>query len=89
MCPRLISSSNLYTGNNSLSQSVLTWVASETTEVFGGDIAPLLTKLSSVESAKFPTTPLYLGHLGMGTEAFSANVNITFSIPVLSIDIET
>ncbi|PVH74253.1 glycoside hydrolase family 12 protein [Cadophora sp. DSE1049] len=78
---------NLYTGQNSLFQNVLTWVASATTETFVGDIAPLLTKLDTVTQANFTGAGLYMGHLGMGTEAFSATNNVTFSMPVLSIDI--
>jgi len=79
---------NLYTGKNGLEQNVLTWVASETTEVFSGDIAPLLTGLSAISGADFPAASLFLGHLSIGSEAFSANVNVTFNMPILSIDLE-
>ncbi|KAK0130066.1 hypothetical protein ONS96_000603 [Cadophora gregata f. sp. sojae] len=78
---------NLYTGQNSLLQNVLTWVAATTTETFFGDIAPLLTKLDTIPKANFTSAGLYIGHLGMGTEAFSATNNVTFSMPLLSIDI--
>jgi len=64
-------------------------VASETTEVFTGDIGPLLTGLSAIKGVTFPNATLYLGHLGMGSEAFSATDNVTFSMPVLSIGIVT
>lgn len=62
-------------------------MASVPTEIFSGDIYPLLTKLTSVEKAAFPLDTLYLGHLGFGSEAFSAGANVTFSMPVLAIDI--
>lgn len=91
-CPRVLAdliSSKLYSGTNGVQQSVFTWLASETTEVFAGDIAPLISKLSSLPAVKFPASTLFLGHFGMGSEAFSANVNVTFSMPRLSIDIGT
>lgn len=78
---------NLYTGQNSLLQNVLTWEAATTTETFVGDIAPLLTKLDTVAKANFTSTGLFMGHLGMGSEAFSAKNNVTFSMPLLSVDI--
>ncbi|KAL5329459.1 hypothetical protein ACEPPN_002971 [Leptodophora sp. 'Broadleaf-Isolate-01'] len=78
---------NLFTGQNSLNQNVLTWVAASTTEIFYGDIAPLLTKLDTIPKANFTSTGLYIGHLGMGSEAFSATNNVTFSMPMLSVDI--
>ena len=65
----------------------MTWIAATTTEKYVGDIAPLITKLSSVPNVDFPLASLYLGHLGMGSEAFSANVNVTFSMPVFSVDL--
>lgn len=82
-------SSNLYTGQNGFAQNVLTWVSDKTTEVFTGDIAPLVARLSTITNVVFPVDTLQLGHLGVGSEAFSSNVNVTFSVPVLSIDIET
>jgi hypothetical protein len=84
----MCSSSNLYSGSNSLQQNVLTWLASETTEKFSGDIAPLITRLSSMNTAGFPTVSDYLGHISLGSEAFSANTNVTFYVPVLSIDVQ-
>ncbi|KAK6580094.1 hypothetical protein PZA11_007116 [Diplocarpon coronariae] len=78
---------NLYTGKNGIGQNVLTWEAAEMTENFVGDIAPLLLELNSIPAANFSTDGLTLGHLGVGSEAFSAARNITFSMPVLSIDV--
>ena len=67
---------------------MLTWVASQTTEVFTGDLAPLLTQLPSLGNPIFPIGSTYLGNLGLGSETFSTNVNVTFSVPNLSIDIQ-
>ncbi|PBP22930.1 glycoside hydrolase family 12 protein [Diplocarpon rosae] len=78
---------NLYIGQNNIGQNVLTWEAAVMTEDFVGDIAPLLTELASIPQANFSTQSLTLGHLGVGSEAFSASHNITFSMPVLSVDI--
>lgn len=80
--------SNLYTGQNGLQQTVLTWLASKTTEVFNGDIAPLLSQLYSSNHADFPAGTSFLGYLGLGSEAFSATANVTFSMPLLSIDVQ-
>ncbi|CZT07946.1 related to endoglucanase I precursor [Rhynchosporium graminicola] len=77
----------LYSGINGFKQNVLTWKARNMTETFYGDIAPLITQLNTIPAAKFDGTNLYLGHVGMGTEAFSATQNVTFSMPVLSVDI--
>jgi hypothetical protein len=82
-------SSNLYTGTNALQQTVLTWYAAETVEAFTGDIAPLLTQLSSIANINSPAGSSYLGSLGLGSETFSSNVNVTFSVPSLSIDIQS
>ena len=82
---RLVSS--LYTGQNSLDQYVLTWVASETTEKFHGDLAPLVTKLTTL-SGNYPTESDYLGYMGLGSEALYATNSTTFYVPMLSIDIE-
>lgn len=83
----LTSHSNLYTGRNSLLQNVLTWSTATNAYEFYGDIAPLLTKLDTVTKANFTGTNLYVGHIGMGSEAFSATNNVTFSMPLLSVDI--
>ncbi|KAL2075109.1 hypothetical protein VTL71DRAFT_51 [Oculimacula yallundae] len=79
---------NLYTGQNSLKQNVLTWLAfGGIQETFYGDIRALIDKLDTVPQAKFTSSSLYLGHLGMGSEAFSATNNVTLSMPYLSVDI--
>lgn len=66
---------------------MLTWVSSATTETFYGDIRPLLTKLDTITQANFSSTGLWIGHLGMGTEAFSATKNVTFWMDEYSVDI--
>ncbi|KAI6707854.1 hypothetical protein JHW43_009617 [Diplocarpon mali] len=71
---------NLYTGKNGIGQNVLTWEAAEMTENFVGDIAPLLLELNSIPAANFSTDGLTLGHLGVGSEAFSAARNITWAV---------
>lgn len=80
---------DLYTGKNNRLQNVLSWVAQTTTEKFTGDIAPLVTALTTIPGVTFPFADLYMGHLGLGSEAFSSAVNITLSMPKLEIDIET
>jgi hypothetical protein len=59
------------------------------TESFRGDIAPLLTQLSALDRADFPADSDYLGYWSLGSEAFSSNANVTFSVPMLSVDIQT
>lgn len=81
--------SNLYVGQNSLKQHVLTWVAKNTTEKFHGDLMPLVTKLMGMRGANFPKTTDYLGYMGLGSEALSTSEPVTFWVPELSIDIRT
>ncbi|CRK11639.1 xyloglucan-specific endo-beta-1 like protein [Verticillium longisporum] len=80
---------NLYVGQNSLKQHVLTWVAKNTTEKFHGDLMPLVTKLMGMRGANFPKTTDYLGYMGLGSEALSTSEPVTFWVPELSIDIRT
>lgn len=85
--------SDLYYGNHTASQGVLqhvyTWVASETTESFTGDISPLITALTSKTGTRYPSTSDYMGVFGFGSEAYSADQNVTFYVPKLQVDIET
>ncbi|KAI3539479.1 hypothetical protein CPAR01_00829 [Colletotrichum paranaense] len=78
----------LFFGQNSLSQYVLTWKATATIEHFVGDLAPLLTKLTTMTNANFPTTSTYLGYMGLGSEALSATNVVTFRVPTLSMEIK-
>ncbi|KAL2064672.1 hypothetical protein VTL71DRAFT_3810 [Oculimacula yallundae] len=79
---------NLFVGQNSNQQEVFTWLASEQIESFKGDITPLLTQITTMNNASFPTGSTYLGHLSLGSEAFSANTSVMFTVPTLSIDIQ-
>lgn len=86
--------SHLYVGQNGNQQNVLTWLASETTESFSGDIAPLLTELPTLNIptlnvGSLPAASDYLGYWSLGSEAFSSNANVTFSVPMLSVEIQT
>ncbi|KAJ5650746.1 uncharacterized protein N7484_004469 [Penicillium longicatenatum] len=78
----------LYSGTNSNSQNVLTWIASETTEQFQGDIYPLITDLYTLSGSVYPSKEDYMGIFQFGTEAFSSNANVTFGVSELSIDIK-
>ncbi|GLI80205.1 hypothetical protein PoHVEF18_008556 [Penicillium ochrochloron] len=78
----------LYTGTNSAKQNVLSWVAAETTEAFTGDIYPLITDLYTLTGDIYPSNSDYMGIFQFGTEAFSSDKNVTFSVPKLSIDIQ-
>ncbi|KAJ9209410.1 CAZyme family GH12 [Paecilomyces variotii] len=80
---------NLYVGENGQKQNVLTWATQTTTESFHGDILPLLTDLISANKANYPTTQDYLGHLSLGSEAFSSSSNVTFHVPTFAIQVET
>lgn len=79
---------SLYFGQNSLEQSVLTWVASETVDDFSGDLVPLVEQLTSLGRTDFPTTSDFIGYMGLGSEALSAKTNVTFSVLPLTIDIQ-
>ncbi|ERS99624.1 uncharacterized protein SPSK_09381 [Sporothrix schenckii 1099-18] len=80
---------SLYYGTNSLKQNVLTWLASETTDKFNGDLLPLFTKLFSLKNANFPSASDYLGYFAFGSEAYYSTDYVTFSVPKLSIDVTT
>lgn len=74
--------SSLYFGQNSLGQTVLTWVASTDVDNFTGDLVPLLQSLSSVGG---PSATDYLGYLAFGSEALSASSNVTFIVSDLKL----
>ncbi|KAJ5168862.1 uncharacterized protein N7482_004456 [Penicillium canariense] len=83
----------LYTGTKTVTgnptQNVLSWVASEPQETFTGDIYPLITDLYTLTGDVYPSASDYMGIFQFGSEAFSVNNNVTFSVPKLSIDIQT
>ena len=66
-----------------------TWVASEDTEQFTGDISPLITALTSKTGTRYPTTSDFMGVFGFGSEAYYADQNVTFYVPKLEVDIQT
>jgi hypothetical protein len=63
---------------------VWTWVASQVTNRFVGDIKPLVTGL---QAANGPSGSDWLGYFGFGTEAYNSPVNVTFACPELYIDV--
>ncbi|CZS94399.1 uncharacterized protein RAG0_04409 [Rhynchosporium agropyri] len=79
---------NLYVGQNSNKQEVFTWLATNQTETFVGDITPLLSEITTMGNTSYPTGSTYLGHLSLGSEAFSANTSVIFTVPTLSLDIQ-
>ena len=80
----LIHNSNLYTGSNGAGTKVWTWVASQVTNRFVGDILPLINAL---ETADGPTGTDYLSYFGFGSEAYNSPVNVTFACSELYIDV--
>ncbi len=80
---------NLYYGQNSLGQNVLTWVASKTTDSFTGDLLPLVTKLFTLDNNEYPTETDYLGYLAFGSEAYYSQQFVTFTAEHFSIDVKT
>lgn len=78
----------LYFGENSLSQYVLTWSATEPVENFVGDIAPLVTTTGSLGLADFPSSINYLGYMGLGSETLWSPQEVTFDVSYLSMDVK-
>lgn len=78
----------LYFGQNSLQQYVLTWSATQPVEKFVGDIAPLVTTIGSLGLANFPTSDNYLGYMGLGSEALWTPQDVTFDVSYLSMDVK-
>lgn len=79
---------NLYFGQNSLQQYVLTWSATTPVEKFVGDIAPLITTTGSLGLADFPSSNNYLGYMGLGSEALWTPQEVTFDVSYLSMDVK-
>lgn len=80
---------NLYFGQNSLLQYVLTWSATQAVENFVGDIAPLITSITSTGRADFPGSSDYLGYMGLGSEALWSPQSVTFDVKYLSMNVIT
>ncbi|GIJ87115.1 hypothetical protein Asppvi_006018 [Aspergillus pseudoviridinutans] len=89
---------NLYSGQNSNKQSVLTWLTSDspndpqakgkTTETFTGDLLPLIADLYTMTGEAYPSKSDYMGIFQFGTEAFSSSTNVTFWVPQFSVDMQ-
>ncbi|KAL2432528.1 hypothetical protein ABEF95_012329 [Exophiala dermatitidis] len=75
---------SLYYGQNSLEQSVLTWVASGTVQDFYADVGPLLQGLTGLGG---PTVNDYLGYMAFGSEALYVESNVTFYNSHLSMEV--
>jgi len=67
----------------------LTWAATVAVENFVGDIAPLITSITSTGRADFPGTDDYLGYMGLGSEALWSPQSVTFDVKYLSMDVRT
>ncbi|RMZ78480.1 hypothetical protein DV737_g3912, partial [Chaetothyriales sp. CBS 132003] len=79
---------DLYYGTNSVTdQIVLTWSSSSALTDFSGDITPLLIK--NYSSIGGPTSADYMGYMALGSEVLNSNVNVTLSVPHLSMNITT
>lgn len=66
----------------------MTWITTELTENFVGDLYPLITDLYSMGGDVYPSSNDYMGVFSLGTEAYSSNSNVTFWASSLSIDIQ-
>ncbi|CRG91976.1 hypothetical protein PISL3812_09030 [Talaromyces islandicus] len=80
---------DLYYGHNSQGQTVLTYICSETTGTFNGDLQALLTRPTALTASQFPAETDYLGHFSFGSEAFYSTKNVTFSVSNFAIDMRT
>lgn len=76
--------SDLYTGANSFGQEVLTWLASDNTTTFNGDVGPLIQDL---EAYSGPKSTDYLGYVAFGTETLYSDSNATLYVPKLKMDV--
>jgi hypothetical protein len=44
--------------------------------------------MNTSNKSDFPTELDFLGYISLGSEAFSANTNVTFYVPTLSMDVD-
>ncbi|KAJ5267194.1 hypothetical protein N7478_010002 [Penicillium angulare] len=79
----------LYKGPRTSGSSLytLTWVATENTASFNGDLYPLIKDLYSMSGSHYPNDTDYMGIFQFGSEAYSSDSNVTFAVSELSIDI--
>lgn len=78
--------SDLFTGANAFGQQVLTWLASDNTTDFSGDVGPLVKDL---ELYTGPKSTDYLGYVAFGTETLYSDANATLYVPTLKLDVLT
>ncbi|RMZ89203.1 hypothetical protein DV736_g3568, partial [Chaetothyriales sp. CBS 134916] len=77
---------DLYYGTNEVTdQIVLTWSSASAITDFSADISPLLKK--DYSSIGGPTPEDYMGYMALGSEVLNSNVNVTLSVPHLSMNI--
>jgi hypothetical protein len=77
---------NLYFGTNDVTQQVvLTWSANTPITNFQADIAPLLQR--DVSALGGPSQTDYMGYMALGSEVLDSTVNVTLSVPTLSMDV--
>ena len=78
--------SDLYTAQNQFGQLTFSWLASENTNSFMGNVGPLIHGLSAY---KGPAPGDYLGYVAFGSETFWAPQNATFYVPRLMMNLQT
>ncbi|PHH68937.1 hypothetical protein CDD82_172 [Ophiocordyceps australis] len=78
---------DLFFGQNGRGQNVLTWKSKTAAHDFHGNIGPLVGEILQSNKPNFPTSSDYLGYLSFGSEAYHSNRPVTFSVPLLSIDV--
>jgi len=84
---------DLFVGRNTKGQNVFSWISSQPIYQFQGDITPLFDSILDLQRKKrpigvdLPTFSEFLGYVGFGSQAFNADTNVTFYVPVLSIDV--
>lgn len=83
----------LFQDKNDEGTMVLSWLANpyitDPTEKFTGDIYPLISALYNMEGEDYPSSDDYLGSLSFGTEAYSVDDHVTFSVPQYKIEVKT
>lgn len=76
----------LYTGTNHNGQIVYTWVANRTLTIFDMDLAPLFGFLAAKDMVPID---VYLGTVQFGTEIFSAENQVNFSVKSFEASVKT
>ena len=84
--------SHLFVGKNARGQAVFSWVSTGPLYQFRGDVSRLFDSVIALRDDKrikvnVPTFDDFLGYVGFGTQAFSADDDVTFYVPRLSINV--